>query len=98
MFAQHKKQTVRSGLVVEIPMVGITDDGRRNIVSRHNDKAAVEIEGVGRGHAVFSAESVSQIEALHRVFRELGFVLDEIQAQALRPAHIDRLGLERSDA
>ena len=97
-FAQHETQAIWSSFIVEIAMVGITENRRRAVVGSHDDEAAFEIEDVCRGQTTFSTISISQIEVVHRVFGKHGLMLDEIAAQTLRRRHINGLGLHCCDA
>ena len=85
----HETQTIGSGFISEIALIGIAENGRRGVVGSHDNVTAIEIEDVHCRHAVVSIMGVSQLHVLHVVFGEHGLVLDKIKSQALRLRHIN---------
>ena len=98
VLTHHKEQAIGGCFIIEIALVGIAEDGRRQVVGRHDDEAAVEIEGIGACHAAFGAEGVGQVDVLHVVLGKHGLMLDKVQSKTLGLGHIDGLGLKCDDA
>ena len=78
--AQHEAQAVGSVIIVELTLIGITEDGGITVVGSHNDITSSEIKDIGRGHAVSRAEGISQVQFVDSSLGEHGLVLDKVKA------------------